>query len=90
MASKNKLNSTTFVGSTAETLLVYTNKANDMALNTVEKTMTKSFDLAESFMSISNKAIKRGLKISASQQDLVFSVLESVKGKLVKTSKKNS
>jgi len=44
----------------------------------------KSFSMTEKCIGFSGKVIKRGLQISAAQQDLVFDVLESVKKKVTR------
>jgi hypothetical protein len=74
----------TLVETATSTVLGVATKANDFALNTTEKAFTKSFSGAEKCIGLSNKVVKRGLQISASQQDLVFDVLESVKKKVTR------
>lgn len=66
------------------TMLGVATKANNMALNTTEKAFMTSFSIAEKCIGFSSNVVKRGLQISASQQDLVFDVLESVKKKIVR------
>ena len=66
------------------TVLGVATKANNIALDTTEKAFTKSFSMAEKCIGFSSSIVKRSLQISASQQDLVFDVLESVKKKIVR------
>ncbi|GER60207.1 hypothetical protein [Patiriisocius marinus] len=72
------------VETTTSTVLGIATKANNVALNTTEKAFTKSFSMAEKCIGFSSNIIKRSLQISASQQDLVFDVLESVKKKIIR------
>ncbi len=59
-------------------------KANDLALNTTEKAFTTSINVTEKCLGATNTIVKKGLEISATQQDLVFDVLKGVKKKIVK------
>ncbi|WP_179344191.1 hypothetical protein [Winogradskyella ursingii] len=84
MATKTKKTQSTIIDLTANKVLGLATKANDLALNTTEKVVIKSFSLTEKGMGISSKIVKKGLKASAKNQDLVFNALETVKGKAVK------
>lgn len=64
--------------------LTVATKVNDIAIKTTEKAFIKSFETSEKCISMSSKVVKRGLQISASQQDLVFDVLEGAKKKIIK------
>jgi hypothetical protein len=88
MATQNKTTNTSIIDSTTKKAIVLSNKANDFALKTTEKTFIKSLELAQIGFSFSNSVIKKGLQMTAKQQDLVFNVLEATKGKLVKNTKK--
>ena len=81
MATKKQ---TTIIDTTAKKVLGLATKANDLALNTTEKVVLKSFKLTEKGLGLSSKIVKKGLKASAKNQDLVFNTLETVKGKAVK------
>ncbi|MEO0573371.1 MAG: hypothetical protein AAF039_16835 [Bacteroidota bacterium] len=59
-------------------------KANDFALTTTEKAFNTSFIVANKSLDLTNKVIKKGLDITATQQDLVFDVLHGVKKRIVK------
>ena len=74
----------TLVEIATSTILNVVTKVNDTALNTTEKIVTKSFSAAEKCIGLSNKVVKRGLQISASQQDLVFDLLENIKKKVTR------
>ena len=53
--------------------------ANDYALNTTETVVTESIEITSQWQTVTEKAIKGGLKLAANQQDLVFDLLTSVK-----------
>ena len=89
MATQNKTTDASIIDSTAKKALVLSNKANDFALKSTEKVFTKSLEVAEIGFSFSNSVIKKGLQMTAKQQDLVFNVLEATKRKLVKKSKQS-
>lgn len=84
MATKTKNTQTTLIDTAAKTVLGLATKANDMALNTTEKVITKSFGLTEKGLGFSSKLVKKGLNVSAKNQDFVFDTLETVKGKAAK------
>jgi hypothetical protein len=88
METQNKTTDASLIDATTKKALVLSNKANDFALKSTEKVFNKSLELADIGFSFSNSVIKKGLKMTAKQQDLVFSVLEATKGKLVKKSQK--
>ncbi|MFL0353190.1 hypothetical protein [Xanthomarina sp. GH4-25] len=84
MATKTKKTQATLIDTTAKKVLGLTVKANDLALNTTEKVALKSIELTEKSLGFSNKVLKKGLKASAKNQDIVFNTLDTVKGKVVK------
>ncbi|MFD2914528.1 hypothetical protein [Psychroserpens luteus] len=81
MATKKQ---TTIIDTTANKALELVTKANDLALSTTEKLAMKSISLAEKGLGLSTKIVKKGIKASAKNQELVFDTLETVKGKAVK------
>lgn len=81
MATKNQ---TTVIDTAAKKVLGLATKANDIAIDTTEKVVLKSFSLTEKGIGLSSKLVKKGLKASAKNQDLVFNTLETVKGKAEK------
>ncbi|NNC49833.1 MAG: hypothetical protein HKO01_04795 [Flaviramulus sp.] len=84
MATKTKKVQETIIESTANKALGLVTKANDLALSTTEKVVSKSIDLTEKGLDLSSKIVKKGLNASAKNQDFVFNTLETVKGKAVK------
>ena len=74
----------TIIDTTANKVLGFATKVNDLALTTTEKVAMKSIKLTEKGLGLSTEVMKKGLKASAKNQDLVFSTLETVKGKAVK------
>jgi hypothetical protein len=74
----------TLIDTTAKKVLGIATKANDLALSTTEKVFEKSFDLTEKGIGLSSKMVKKGLKASAKNQDMVFDALDTVKGKAAK------
>ncbi len=84
MATKTKKTETTIIDTTANKALGLATKANDLALSTTEKVAMKSISLTEKGIGLSSKVVKKALKASAKNQELVFNTLETVKGKAAK------
>lgn len=84
MATRTSKVKRTMIEKLANSGLEVATKMNDFALKTTEKAFTKSFAMSEKCLEMTSKAVKRGLQISASQQNLLFDVLESAKKKIVK------
>ncbi len=63
-------------------------KANDYALNTTEVIVTESIEATAKWQKVADTAIKGGLKLAANQQDLVFDVLNDIKGQFKKSKKR--
>lgn len=61
---------------------------NTVALSSTEKVFNKGFDVAEKIQATTEKLVKKGLALSAKQQDFVFDTLESSKANTVKIVKK--
>ncbi len=85
MATKKtkKVKATVIETITGKALGVAT-KLNDFALNKTEKAVLTSFAMTEKCIGFSGKVMKKGLQVSAAQQNMVFDVLGSVKKKIVK------
>jgi len=81
MATKKQ---TTIIDTTANKALGLVTKANDLALDTTEKVAMKTIALSEKGLGLSAKLVKKGIKASAKNQEIVFNTLETVKGKAVK------
>ncbi|GGG37227.1 hypothetical protein [Bizionia arctica] len=53
--------------------------ANGFALNTTEEVVTEGIIVAEQWQTVANKALNDGLKLAATQQDIVFDALTGMK-----------
>lgn len=53
--------------------------ANSYALNTTEEVVSEGINLAEQWQTVGNKALKGGLALAATNQDLVFDTLTGIK-----------
>jgi hypothetical protein len=84
MATKTKNTKRTRIEKVAHGVLGLATKANSLALQTTEKAFTTSFKMTEKGLGATHMLIKKGLEISASQQDLAFDVLKGIKKKIVK------
>ena len=76
----NKLAPRTLVLKAMETTKETVSKANGYALVATEDVVTETLDVVEQWQTVAQKALKAGLKLSATQQDLVFDTLTGVKG----------
>ena len=63
-------------------------KVNDYAFNTAEEIVDGVIVSSEKWQGVAEKAINGGLKMAAKQQEMVFETMETVKGQLVKSSKR--
>lgn len=57
-------------------------KANETALVKTEEIVTTSLEITAQWQTVAEKALKGGLKLAANQQDLIFDILNEVKGDL--------
>jgi len=62
--------------------------ANGYALNTTEDLVTEGIIIAEQWQTVGNKALKGGLALAATNQDLVFDALTGVKKHMVLSKKR--
>jgi glycine cleavage system regulatory protein len=53
--------------------------ANEYALNTTETVVNGGIEITAQWQTVTEKAIKGGLKLASAQQDLIFDALTSVK-----------
>lgn len=60
-----------------------TKDVNDFVLETSEDIVEGAIKRSEEWTSVTEKAVKGGLKLAETQQDLVFQTLESIKGQIV-------
>ena len=65
-----------------------TKKANTYALETAEEIVDGVAENGAKWQGVAEKAIKGGLKLAAKQQEMAFDTLETVKGQVVKSSKR--
>ena len=81
---KTKKVKATIIETTANKVLGFATMANEFALAKTERAVLNSFELTGKCVDFSGKVMKKGLQVSASQQDMVFDVLGSLKKKVVK------
>jgi hypothetical protein len=60
-----------------------TKDVNDFVLETSEDLVEGALKTSTEWTSVTEKALKGGLKLAETQQDLVFETLETLKGQLV-------
>lgn len=89
MAIKNKKTVTTVFNKTIETVKTTATKANDFALKSTEKVVVETLNVAGQWQDVTAKAVKGGLKLAATQQDIMFDTLEATKGHAVKAFKRS-
>jgi hypothetical protein len=82
--TKTKKANATIIETATGKVLGLVTKVNDFALIKTEKAVVSSFAMAEKCIGFSGKLMKKGLQVSASQQDMVFDVLGNIKKKVVK------
>ncbi|MFT4535689.1 MAG: hypothetical protein ACI9P5_003059 [Saprospiraceae bacterium] len=84
--ANNKSNkaANTFVEAAKERIVMF----NKFVIDTAEEVVDMGIKRTADWQGVAEKAIQGGLKVSAKQQDLVFDVLESVKGQIVTGQKK--
>ncbi len=81
---KSKKAKATIIETTTNKVLGFATMANEFVLAKTEKAVMTSFAMTEKCIGFSGKLMKKGLQVSASQQDMVFDVLGSIKKKVVK------
>ena len=62
--------------------------ANGYALNTTEEIVSEGIILAEQWQTVGNKALKGGLTLAATNQDIVFDALTGVKKHMILSKKR--
>jgi len=65
-----------------------TKDVNDFVLETSENLVDGALKTSTEWTSVTEKAVKGGLKLAETQQDLVFETLESLKGQLLEGRKR--
>ena len=89
MATKNKKNVTKTFFNTVETVKTTASKANTYALKSTENVFMNAFNVLGQWQGVANKAVKGGLKLADTQQDIMFNTLEAAKGHVVKGFKRS-
>ena len=64
--------------------------ANGYALHTTEDLVTEGIVVAEQWQTVGNKALKGGLSLAATQQDIVFDALTGMKKHIILSKKRLS
>jgi len=85
MATKNKK----VVTKTLETVKNSAIKANDLALKSTEEIVSGAIKFTAQWQDLSKKALKGGLKLADTQQDILFNTLEAAKGHAIKGFKRS-
>lgn len=89
MTTKNNKTVTNVFNKTVETVKTTATKANDFALKSTEKVVVETLNVAGQWQGVTAKAVKGGLKLAATQQDIMFDTLEAAKGHAIKGFKRS-
>ncbi|MEL6122263.1 MAG: hypothetical protein AAFQ02_08655 [Bacteroidota bacterium] len=65
-----------------------TKEVNDFILETSEDVVDGTIKRTEEWQGVAEKAMKGGLKLAATQQDLMFDTLETLKGQIIEGRKR--
>jgi len=84
MATKNKKTVTKSFYKTIDTVKSTATKANEFALKSTDEVFSEAIKTAGQWQGVTAKAVKGGLKIAATQQDIMFDTLEAAKGHILK------
>jgi len=85
----NKKTVTNAFNKTVKTAKATASKANNFALKSTEKVVIETLNVAGQWQGVTAKAVKGGLKLAATQQDIMFDTLEAAKGQAVKGFKRS-
>ena len=88
MATKNAKTSKMDVTKNIENIKSMTKDVNNFVLQTSEELVDTAIVRGEQWQKVSAKAIKGGLKLAATQQDIMFTTLEAIKGQLMTGTKR--
>lgn len=83
MATKAKKTVKNKVFKTVDTVKEVAAKTNDFALKTTEEVVTEMINVATKWQTVTAKAVKGGLKVADTQQNMVFDSLETAKGHIL-------
>lgn len=81
-AKKNNMKNTAF--KTLDSVKEMASKTNAFALKTTEELVTEMINAASKWQAVSAKAVKGGLHVADTQQNMVFDALDSAKNHFVK------
>ncbi len=84
MATKNKKTVTKSFYNTIDTVKSTATKANAFALKSTDEVVSEAIKTAGQWQVVTAKAVKGGLKVVATQQDIMFDTLEAAKGQILK------
>ncbi len=87
-AKNNRFNFKLDLDKGIKTIKETTKEVNDFVLETSEEIVDGAIKRTEEWTSVTEKAIKGGLKLAETQQDLVFETLESIKGQILEGRKR--
>jgi len=85
--AKKKINKTEEYNLT-NAIKATTKNVNTFVIETSEEVIDTAIERSMQWQEVSEKAIKGGLKLAEIQQDVVFKALESVKGSLIRGSRR--
>ena len=85
--AKKKINKTEEYNLT-NAIKATTKNVNAFVIETSEEVIDTAIERSLQWQEVSEKAIKGGLKLAEIQQDVVFKALETVKGSLIKGSRR--
>lgn len=83
MATKAKKTVKNNVFKAVNTVKEVATKANDFALKTTEEIVVEMINGASKWQTVTSKAVKGGLKVADTQQNMVFDSLETAKGHIL-------
>ena len=84
MTTKNKKIVSKSIFKTVDTVKNTATMVNAFALKSTEKVVSEAITTAEQWQGVTAKAVKGGLKVAATQQDIMFDTLETAKGQILK------
>ncbi len=84
MATNNKKTVTATINKTVKTVKSTATKVNAYALKSTDNVVSEAIKTAGQWQGVTSKAVKGGLKVAATQQDMMFDALESAKGQILK------
>ena len=89
MATKSKKTVKGTFNKTVNTVKEVAIKTNDFALKSTEEVVTEMIGAASKWQNVTSKAVKGGLKVVDTQQNMVFDTLETAKGHLSNSFKRS-